>query len=415
MEEPHSEESYVEETELTNNRNRKIKGFFKLTKKYWWLALLVLIVGLVVFIATRQAYKPTKQDAAPAQSTSQTQPEAKEFRFARLPFDIKDIGSIAPVGEFGGINRQSAPNSHQYGNYRHYIFSKKPGEYAYNVYVPADGKITGFRHHDQTKQFRFDFRINDKAYYYIDHIQSLSPEILTKLKPLFGDPPRYTQAVEQVEPGISVKAGDILGQTGLVGIAWDWGVMDETNCQDIIHPEHYQQDRCPRSAFDFMTDQMKSDISSLAGYWTPPPNGLGLQAVKTMPILGQYAHDKAGTLSGGWFQVLNSWQNAFFVPDSYEPNALQIRLAIPELSIFGVWTRVGIGTGSVNPDPKKVTAQSGIVSYVLGKNNARDNSEYGVLLTRVNNDETTTVETLVNRTTPPSNPAFTSKAITLKR
>ena len=360
--------------------------------------------------------KSTPETSQPKEKPEETPVVTKsEFKFARFPFDLKDIGSVAPVGEFSGITRQTAASSHFYGNMRHYIFSKKPGEYAYNIYVPADGKITGFRNEQTTGQFRFNFKISDKSFYYFDHIQSLTPEILEKLKPYFGSPLRFTRGVEQVSPPISVKTDFVLGQTGLKGSAWDWGVIDSSYCQDIIHPEHYYQDPCPRSAYDFMNDEMKAQVSLLAGYWVAPPQGMGLQAVKTTPVLGQYAHDVAGALSGGWFKEYRDWQNAFFVPDPYEPNTFQIRLAIPELSVFGVWNRIALGTGTVNPDPKKVTLASGIVSYVLPLSNARDNNEYGVLLVRVNKDETITVETLSEATSAPASLQFTNKAMILKR
>ncbi len=367
-------------------------------------------------IQPQPASQPPLQPAAPTPQQNSTQQTTKaEFKFVRFPFDIKDIGSVAPVGEFSGITRQTASDSHAYGNMRHYIFSKKPGEYAYNVYVPADGEITGFRNEQTTGQFRFNFKIDDRSFYYFDHIQSLNPEIVEKLKPYFGSPLRFTRGVEEVYPSILVKTGFVLGQTGLKGSAWDWGVIDSSYCRDIIHPEHYYQDRCPRSVYDFMSDEMKDQVALLAGYWVPPPQGMGLQAVKTTPVLGQYAHDVAGTLSGGWFEEYQSWQNAFFIPDPYEPNTFQIRLAVPELSVFGVWNKIALETGNVNPDPKKVTPASEIVSYVLPLTNARDNSEYGVLLVRVNNDETITVETLSGAVSAPANPQFTNKAMILRR
>lgn len=161
-----------------------------------------------------------------------------------------------------------------------------------------------------------------------------------------------------------------------------------------------------------MTDEMKTQAATLAGYWVP---GQGLDPVKTTPVLGQYAHDVAGTLSGGWLKEYKTGNTAFFVPDSYEPNALQIRLSISEFSVFGVWNKIAISSGGLNPDPTTVTPASGIVGYLLGSQNRRDTEDYGILLVRVNSDETITVETLANQTAMPDNPSFSDAAITLKR
>lgn len=350
------------------------------------------------------------------QANFPTNNEVSNFKFERFPFDIENIGSVAPIGEFAGINRSNVSMSHFYGNMRNYVFSKFPGEYEYNVYAPSDGLIVGFRNNEMSGEFRFNFEIDSNTFYYLDHIQSLSPEIIEKLEPMFGSPLRFTNAVEGFSPGIEVKAGDIIGKTGLKGIAWDWGMIDANACDDILFPEHYMQDQCPTSVYDYFTDEMKEQIEPIAGAYGFDKNTSSgnFQKVETTPILGKYAHDIDGTLSGGWFQEYD-YRNAFFVPDSYQPNMLQIRLGMPDLSLLGVWNKIAIGTGNVNPDPKLVTPESGIVSYVLGQQNRRDTSEYGVVLVRVNEDQTITIETLPNLTQAPSNPSFSSNAITLKR
>lgn len=46
------------------------------------------------------------------------------FKFQRFPFDLQDVGSVAPIGEFAGIKRETVTDSHFYGNMRHYVFSK---------------------------------------------------------------------------------------------------------------------------------------------------------------------------------------------------------------------------------------------------------------------------------------------------
>lgn len=246
----------------------------------------------------------------------------------------------------------------------------------------------------------------------------MSDDIVAKLAPQFGSPVKYTNGLEQLKPGVPVKAGDILGKTGLKGVAWDWGFIDQRACGDIINPEHYKQDQCPTSVWDRLTPEMQTQVSEIAGYWADPTRGgSGLEKVTNGKPLGQYAHDVEGTLSGGWLFSTNieeGYKNAFFNPDSYNPGQLQIRLGIPELDLLGIWRKIPIGT-TVNPDPKTVTPASGIVVYTLSQPYARDTTEKGILLVRVNQDNTITLEALANVQTAPANPTFSSKALTLKR
>lgn len=381
------------------------------------LALLIIVIVLAVGFAGYRVFSKNKPGGSTDTTVSESDALA-DFKFTRLPFDVEDIGSVAPVGEFAGITRETAPNSHYAGNYRHYVFSKEPGVRDYNVYAPSDAKITAFRYSDFTGQYRFNFEVGSApgVFYFLDHIQSLSAEIEEKLKQAFGGEIPVTSGVEQIPQSISVKAGDVLGKTGLKGIAWDWGLMDPNNCDGITKKDHYHQDMCPLSVYDYLPTDLQEQIKPLAGYWSDPSKGGdGVRKVVNGPTLGKYGHDKAGTLSGAWFQKPKGWENAFFVPDPYVTDGLQIRLAIPELSVFGVWTGIKINDGSNNPDPLKVTPDSGIVAYVLSKNSARDNSEYGVLLVKVNSDESITLETLANTSQVPANPSFTASAVTIKR
>lgn len=138
-----------------------------------------------------------------------SQQDVKSFKFTRLPFDIQDIGSIAPIGEFTGITRQTAATSHFAGGYRHYVFSRDPGKRDYNVYAPSDSKITATRFSKMTGQHRFNFTIGDQdgpAFYYLDHIQSLSPELTSKLKESFGGEIPQIDTVEQLPKPVDVKS-----------------------------------------------------------------------------------------------------------------------------------------------------------------------------------------------------------------
>ncbi len=360
------------------------KANSKVSKKHFIIAAVILLVSLplTALLVTRgsnnaknetrsEAYQqpPTPQDNYP--QPQQEKQDIKNFKFTRLPFDLADIGSIAPIGEFSGITRQNASMSHFAGGYRHYVFSKEPGKRDYNVYAPSDAKITAMRYSKMSGQYRFNFTIGNQsgpAFYYLDHIQSLSDDLTAKLKESFGGEIPMADTVEQIPKPIEVKAGYVLGKTGFKGIAWDWGMIDPDQCEGILKKDHYMQDMCPLSAFDYLPIELQEQIKPLAGYWADPASGgNGLNKVVNGPVLGAYGHDKAGTLSGAWFQKPKSWENAFFVPDPYAKNGLQIRLAIPELSVFGVFNKIIIDEGSQNPDPLKVTKDSGIVAYVLPK------------------------------------------------
>jgi hypothetical protein len=355
------------------------------------------------------------QTNSPAQI--QLIPVQKPFQFTRLPFDIENVGAISPLGDFGSISRSQTGSGHPYGNERHFIWHKNSiGRALYNVYAPGDGTITALKMTTAPPygpQYQLYFRIDDKRTYYIAHINKLDPALEAKISRALGGITETNNPTE-MDNSIAVKAGDILGLTGATPVNWDWGLTDDTYSQGITDPAHYTGLGAghARSVYDLSSDKVKAQLRQLSGVWNSANQTFTARIGE--PPLGILGSDVKGTLSGTWFQTydFNPYPHvAIFSPYSYDTGELQIMLEIPDLDIFGRYQAAEVhALGNATLDPTSITPSSGIVGYYL-----KNGTEDGVLMVRVNADETITIEATKGIQTLPANATFSSRAITLKR
>lgn len=319
--------------------------------------------------------------------------------FTHLPFDLEYVAAITPIGNILGTHTRSNPQTvRPFGFERHAIWHKNPGT-AYNVYAPATTYIYSVRKSQGIGDYGMNFRITDRISFRHDHIHSIADTIRDKVEAQIGPWEESSPFIMLPEP-IPVKAGDLLGQTGFKAgsVNWDWFVGEggEPN-PGITNPDSYvtsmgQLFIPAKSVYDYASDELKSTLADLTGYW----NGVVFEERVGNPPMGQCGDDIAGTLSGIWFYDTAddpTWgpKVALFLPYYLDTeNKISIRLAVPELSVYGAWTVTLAASGSVDIAPKDVTVAKGAVYYVLDDNNSEEN---GLLRVEMNPDGSITIET----------------------
>ena len=97
-----------------------------------------------------------------------------------------------------------------------------------------------------------------------------------------------------------------------------------------------------------------------------------------------------------------------------DPAKIEIKLAIPELDLYGVWN-ITPGQSGINQEPWTITPDSGIVYYLLEENDVSRFGEYGLLLAQVTSDGTIRLETHRDSFNPGDFPVFPGSELTLSR
>ena len=389
-----------------------------------WLISTLAVCSLLVFTSCSA---PSDQEEVPGISeepklsqepalspTPDSSPVVEFAQFKRLPFDIENVSAVAPIGGFEGIHTRSNPKlGRPYGMERHVIWHKTPGK-PYNVYAPATAYISSVRK-SIVGHYGLNFQMWGDSHFRFDHIHTLDTELKSEITSQLGEVWEETASFLSLPSPILVHEGDVLGQTGVYADSsnWDWFVEDRTNHEGVIAPEHYWSSifSYSRSVYDLCTDGVKEQLRSLAGKPGEPQKG--------EPILGQFGSDIPGTLSGTWFYAVTNdprWgpKLAIFRPYHMDSSKVEIKLAIPELDVYGVWIINPGESGNVNPDPASVTSESGIVYYLLDSGTYYT-EELGLLIVKVNTDSTITIETHRDEFDPEDFGDFTGGELTLSR
>ena len=137
------------------------------------------------------------------------------------------------------------------------------------------------------------------------------------------------------------------------------------------------------------------------------------------PLGGRVRNDINGTLQGIWFfdHVHDgTWGKkvALFSPYSMNRSNYQMRLSIPEISVYGNWQNMILGsTGNQNLKPHLVNTQTGIVGYTTDWD--INTGEEGLLLVQLIDDFHIKLETFEGVYSMPETPEFTEKAVILYR
>lgn len=342
--------------------------------------------------------------------------------FTRLPFDIENVGGVMTIGNFVFTHTRSNPQTvRPYGMERHAMYHKSPGT-AYNAYSPATTYIVSVRKSQGIGDYGFNFKLGGDVYFRHDHIHAIDPELEAKITAQLGGPLQETSAFEPLSEPIYITAGTLLGTTGFKAgsVNWDWFVGEGSPPNDgVTNPEHYVTSMAglfmsAKSCYDYASDDVKTQLESLAGYW----DGSSLAKRKGVPALGKCGHDIDGTLSGIWFYDYSddaTWgpKLAAFTPYFLDTSSATVKLAIPELDLYGVWNTTYTNVAAnINLPPESVTESTGIAYYIL---NVHDNDENGLLMVRVNPNDTITIETHKDVFDPSGYTVFSSSAIILQR
>jgi hypothetical protein len=149
------------------------------------------------------------------------------------------------------------------------------------------------------------------------------------------------------------------------------------------------------------------------------PSRGGLYQQVGEPIGGSVRNDVNGTLQGIWFydhELDETWGQkiALFAPYCMNRHNYQIRLSIPEISVYGNWQNITFtDTGNMNLKPQLVNVESGIVGYVL--KDSFGVGEEGLLFVQMIDDFHLKLETFEGVYSMPGNPEFTEKSVILYR
>lgn len=282
------------------------------------------------------------------------------IKFDHVPADMDKVSYIIPMGSVHGDH--VSPTDHQY-----YI-SKENEEV--DVYSPGDGRITGIQHMGSFMADRFvmdDYRItiqhNCKMSSVFIHIDELS-EKLAAVAPADG---------EYVSVDVPVEANEILG-TYNGGL--DYNVVDETVSINLINPESYDDAYEHRvhitDPFNYFNEPVKSQL-------------IAKSLRSEEPLGGTIDYDVDGTLAGVWFQEgTGGWSGNVDGNTKYWSGHLAIvyHHVDPEHVIvsFGTYDDPEnqgrqLAVKGSEPDPAKVTPDTGLVKYELVDYKYYDNDE----------------------------------------
>ncbi len=281
------------------------------------------------------------------------------------------------------------------------------------IYAPGSGFIE-WASISPSREWGFTIIVNETLSYYMDHIGYLNSTLHEQLMEIGF----YVPDQIYVSRGVRIDAGQVIGYTNATGY-FDWGVVDEGIIDGIANRSHYSWKRHMHgvSAYEYASDELKALLVEYYGLWDYRENRRSLQVGD--PIGGRVRNDINGTLQGIWFFNHESdayWGKklALFSPYSLNRTNYQIRLSIPEISIYGNWQNMVLGsTGNLNLKPHLVTLETGIVGYTLHFNT--HSGEGGLLLVQLIDDFHIRLETFEGVDSMPETPEFTEKSVVLHR
>jgi hypothetical protein len=336
-----------------------------------------------------------------------------DFEFTALPTLEEYIGSITPLGWLGASTRESPDFAHPLGNERHHIFFNGDFTKGIPIFAPGSGFIE-WASISSYGEWGFTVIVNETLSYYLDHIGYLNSTLLDQLTELDF----YVPNQIYVNQKIRLHAGQVVGYTNTTHF-FDWGVVDKGVLNGIIDRSHYTWRRhmFGVSAYGYASDELRAQLERYYGLWHGESGELSRQVGE--PIGGSVRNDINGTLQGIWFydhEVDESWgqQVALFAPYFTNRSNSQIRLSIPEISIYGNWQNMALGeTGNLNIRPHLVNVESGIVGYVLKGHFGV--GEEGLLLVQLIDDFHLRLETFEGVFSMSENSVFTENSVILYR
>jgi hypothetical protein len=354
-----------------------------------------------------------EEGEVPGESDTHKKLSIDDFEFTALPTLEEYIGSITPLGWLGASTRENPDFAHPLGNERHHIFFNGDFTEGIPIFAPGSGFIE-WASISSYGEWGFTVIVNETLSYYLDHIGYVNSTLLDQLTDLDF----YVPNQIYVNRELKLHAGQVVGYTNTTHF-FDWGVVDEGVVDGIADRSHYTWRRHMYgvSAYGYASDELRAQLERYYGLWRGGSDELVQQVGE--PIGGSVRNDINGTLQGIWFydhEVDESWgqQVALFVPYFTNRSNSQIRLSIPEISIYGNWQNMALGeTGNLNIRPHLVNVDSGIVGYVLKGHFGV--GEEGLLLVQLIDDFHLRLETFEGVFSMSENPVFTENSVILYR
>lgn len=357
--------------------------------------------------------QPEEDDVAPEEPGAQNIYSIDDFEFTTLPAPEEYIAFVSPLGWLGASTRTSPDIAHPLADERHHVFFHSNFTEGIPIYAPGSGFIE-WASISPSREWGFTIIVNETLSYYMDHIGYLNSTLQDQLMEIGFYVPDQIYVARRVR----VDAGQVIGYSNATGY-FDWGIVDEGVVDGIANRSHYSWKRHMHgvSAYDYASDELKALLEEYYGLWDYRENRRSLQVGG--PIGGRVRNDINGTLQGIWFYDHESDANwgkkiALFSPYSLNRSNYQIRLSIPEISVYGNWMNMVLGsTGNLNLKPHLVTVETGICGYTL--HFETHSGEGGLLLVQLIDDFHIRLETFEEVDSMPETPEFTENSVVLHR
>jgi len=354
-----------------------------------------------------------EEDEVPDEPDAYTKLSIDDFEFTVLPTLQGYVSSISPLGWLGASTRTSPDLPHPLADERHHVFFHSNFTEGIPIYAPGSGFIE-WASISPSREWGFTIIVNETLSYYMDHIGYLNATLLDRLMEIDF----YVPDQIYVNRGIRVNAGQVIGYTNTTGY-FDWGVVDEGVVDGIANRSHYTWKRHVHgvSAYRYASDELKPLLEKLYGLWNQRMNTRFHQVGE--PIGGSVRNDINRTLQGIWFydhENDGTWGKkiALFSPYAMNRSSYQIRLSIPEISVYGNWQNMNLkSTGNLNLKPHLVTTETGIVVYTLDWDFST--GDEGILLIQLIDDFHLRLETFEGVYSVPETPEFTENSVILYR
>ena len=272
------------------------------------------------------------------------------------PMAVKDIGTIAPMGSFGGAH--VTPIDHQY----YYGVDQTAPKDTYAVYATMDGDITSLGSvSTPTSGTNWNFTLAHSCTFmiYYNLMTSVSPDIMSQV------PSNWREKGGAVK--VHVKAGQLIGHVGGQSLDFELADTTFTNPKLLNHTAYNNTEPFKINVvhpLDFFSDSVKSQI--LPKY---------LRLVE--PRDGNYAYDVNGEAVGNWFKVGTNGYAGGDMPTSNTRNTTSGHLALaydsfdPSVLVLSVGEYNGgnpaIFVVNNSVDWTKITPSSGIAKVQLAE------------------------------------------------
>ncbi len=284
-------------------------------------------------------------------------------KMAFAPMKAADIGTIAPMGEYGGSHVTPIDHQYYYG-----IDPNKPKD-TYAVYAVMDGDLTSMGSASTPTGTNWNITLAHSCTFMVLYnlMTSISPDIMKQV------PNNWREMGGAVK--VPVKAGQLIGYVGGQSLDFQVGDTTFTNPKLLYHTAYNNTEPFKINTvhpLDYFAENVKSEI--LPKY---------LRVAE--PRDGNYAYDIDGTATGTWFKVGTNGYAGGTGPTSNTNNTTQGHLALayggfdPSALVVstgnyqnGVSKELVVNDKSI--DWTKITPESGPVKVQLAEASLRTSS-----------------------------------------